>query len=227
MRDKNLHSGHRERLRSRFLATGMLGFSEHEMLELMLFYAIPRSDTNELAHALVKRFGSISGILNADPSELAEVKGMGEAAASFIKLIDYITRLIGGITLEDITSSPTDFVYADLMKRSESITEDSFTIYYINSHNSVTNTCIYSENSFIAGELRLRTIIEDAVVLDAPSVMIGIVHKNKLPLPANNDYRLIKQLSELFTSLEIYIDDAVIAGSGSYFSLRSDGSYIF
>lgn len=227
MRDKNVHSGHRERLRNRFLATGMLGFSEHEILELLLFYAIPRSDTNELAHALVDRFGSISAILNAAPSELSQVKGMGEAAASFIKFIDFITRSIGKITLEEISAEPNELIRLDLIKRSENISEDFFSLYFINSHSFVADTSIYYEKDYLSGKLNLKSLIEDALILDVPSVMIGICHKNKLPLPTNNDYLLIRQLCNVFGDFEITIDDAIVAGSESSFSLRSDGAFDF
>jgi DNA repair protein RadC len=205
----------------------MLGFSEHEMLELMLFYAIPRADTNELAHELLNRFGSISEILSAERHELAEVKGLGESAASLIKLIDNITRSVGNSTIEQITADPIELLKSDLIKRCGSVTEDSFTIYYINSRSSVTDTCNYSINDLLSGRLKLRKVIEDAVILDAPSVIIGICHKNKTPVPTKNDYQLIKKLTELMKTINVTIDDALIAGKNVCFSLRTEGAFSF
>ena len=85
--DENVHAGHRARLRERFLREGLDGFSEHEVLELLLIYAIPQRDVNPLAHALIARFGSLAGVLEADAAELRQVSGVGENAAVLLSLM--------------------------------------------------------------------------------------------------------------------------------------------
>ena len=85
--DENVHAGHRARLRERFLREGLDGFSEHEVLELLLTYAIPYKDVNPLAHALIARFGSLAGVLEADAAELRQVSGIGENAAVLLSLM--------------------------------------------------------------------------------------------------------------------------------------------
>ena len=76
-----MHEGHRQRLKKRFLEEGLDGFTDVQALELLLFYAIPRADTNPAAHALLEHFGSLSQVLEADPGELTKVPGVGESAA--------------------------------------------------------------------------------------------------------------------------------------------------
>ena len=76
--DKNIHSGHRQRLKNRFLADGLRSFNEINTLELLLFYAVPRKDTNPIAHRLLDRFGSLSAVLEAEPALLTEVDGVSE-----------------------------------------------------------------------------------------------------------------------------------------------------
>ena len=76
-----LHDGHRQRSKRRYLALGAEGMEDHQLLELLLFYAIPRQDTNETAHRLIQRFGSLQGVLHAAPEELTSVEGVGENAA--------------------------------------------------------------------------------------------------------------------------------------------------
>jgi DNA repair protein RadC len=88
----NLHTGHRERLRKRFLAEGLDGFEDHQVLELLLFHIIPRGDTNPIAHRLLNRFGTLSAVLEADPKDLAGAEGMGDRAAMFLTLIPQVTR---------------------------------------------------------------------------------------------------------------------------------------
>lgn len=84
MTDGFLHTGHRERMRMRFAENGFENYSPHEVLEQVLFFVIPRANTNETAHELIRRFGSLGGVLNAPPEKLAEVPGIGQKAAEFL-----------------------------------------------------------------------------------------------------------------------------------------------
>ncbi len=90
--DKELHKGHRGRLKARFLREGEDSFDDHQVLELLLFYAVPRLDTNPSAHRLMQRFGSFSAVLEADPKDLSSVEGVGANAAAFLAMIPQITR---------------------------------------------------------------------------------------------------------------------------------------
>ena len=86
MSKKTIHTGHRGRLKEEFLTRGIEGWPDHKVLELILFYAIPQGDVNPLAHELIDRFGSLSGVLDALPEELMKVKGMGEHSSTMLKL---------------------------------------------------------------------------------------------------------------------------------------------
>ena len=83
----NIHEGHRQRLKERFLKDGLSGFEDHNILELLLFYSVPRADTNEIGHRLLKKFGSLSQVFDASVEELCQVKGIGIHSATLIKLI--------------------------------------------------------------------------------------------------------------------------------------------
>ena len=85
-----IHDGHREKMRQRFLRAGMDAFADHEALELLLYYAIPRKDTNAIAHALMNRYGSLSAELSAPVEDLQKVEGLGESAAVLLKLVPQI-----------------------------------------------------------------------------------------------------------------------------------------
>ena len=88
----SLHDGHRDRLRKRYMAEGLDHFTEVQVLELMLFYCIPRKDTNELAHRLLERFGSLSQVLDTRQEDLMQVEGIGENAALFLSLFPSVAR---------------------------------------------------------------------------------------------------------------------------------------
>ena len=88
------HDGHRSRMRERFRREGLNGFADHEALELMLFYAIPQRNVNPLAHALLERFGSFHGVLEASEEELCRVEGVGEYAAVLLHLFAAVGRRV-------------------------------------------------------------------------------------------------------------------------------------
>ena len=89
---ENLHEGHRKRMKERFIKSGLDDFAPHNILELLLFYSIPRGDTNPVAHRLIDTFGSLSGVFDATPEELAKVDGVGENSAILISMIPQIAR---------------------------------------------------------------------------------------------------------------------------------------
>ena len=106
--EQSLHSGHRDRMRAKFLQQGLEGFQEHEMLELTLFYALPRVNTNEVAHRLLQRFGSLADVLNADYHALRDVKGMGESSAMLLTLIAQLSRQYRLSARKDLTLNTFD-----------------------------------------------------------------------------------------------------------------------
>ena len=87
-----LHDGHRARKKEQFRRQGLDGFADHEVLELLLYYAIPRKDTNELAHRLLQKFGSLQNVFSAPLEELAKVDGVGESAALFLTLLPQVQK---------------------------------------------------------------------------------------------------------------------------------------
>ena len=93
MQNKSIHKDHRQRVRERYLKEGLDGFSEVQVLELLLFYVIPRQDTNPIAHRLIDRFGSLYQVLEAPVEELEKVEGIGPNAALLLSLITAVARV--------------------------------------------------------------------------------------------------------------------------------------
>ena len=95
MSNSSIHDGHRDRLKARFLSEGLDNFTDTQVLELLLFYCIPRQDTNVLAHRLLEQFESLPQVLETSPEELKKVKGIGDSAATFLRLIPAVCRYYG------------------------------------------------------------------------------------------------------------------------------------
>ena len=89
---EDVHKGHRNRLRERAQREGLDAFAPHEVIELLLFYAIPRQDVSEIAHALIQRFGTVKGVLTATAAELSKVKGVGTRAAEWLCCVGELTE---------------------------------------------------------------------------------------------------------------------------------------
>lgn len=106
MSEKTVHAGHRARMRERFMKEGLSGFSEHEVLELLLMFAIPQRDVNPLAHRLIDRFGSLSAVLESSPAELTRVDGVGENAAALLSLMPQLMGYISTARWAESPSSP-------------------------------------------------------------------------------------------------------------------------
>ena len=115
MKQDNPHAKHRQRLRERFLSTGLEGFQDHEILELALFYVYSRRDTNPIGHALIERFGSLSGVLDAPVEALRRVPGVGPQAAVFLKLLPalfarYESSKYDGVTAIGSPQEAADYI---------------------------------------------------------------------------------------------------------------------
>ena len=92
MGEKHLHEGHRQRMRARFAVSDPASFADHEMLEMLLYYALPRRDTNELAHVLIEEFGSLTAVLEADVERLVSVTGISDGTAIFLKILGEVAK---------------------------------------------------------------------------------------------------------------------------------------
>lgn len=221
------HSGHRTRLRKRFLETGVSGFSEHELLELLLFYSLPRVNTNEIAHSLIDRFGSLAAVLSADSSKLSEVRGISSSSAVFLNLIyDMCGEYVSS------TDNKSSFTSSDDIS--------NWFISYFNAINSriclllsigmkleLLGTVSLPADSLLSGNTSPRELAEIALRNKMNRIIISINHPDQLPVPDENDYRITNFITNTLSPLGIEICDCIICGGGKSFSMRSSGAFSF
>ena len=221
-----IHDGHRQRLKKRFLEEGLEHFSEHQVLELMLFYCIPRQDTNPIAHALLDHFGSLEQVMEAPPSELQKVNGMGEASATFLSLLNsfcryyQINRATNAVilnTVEDCGAYMAPFFYG---RRNE-------TVYLLcmDAKCKVLSCKEVGEGSVNSAAVPIRRIVEMALGSNATSVILAHNHPSGLAIPSGDDYLTTRQLAIALSAVDITLVDHLVMADSEYVSMRQSGRY--
>ena len=223
---ENIHGGHRERLKNRFLEEGLEHFNEHQVLELLLFYCIPRQDTNPIAHALLEHFGSLSQVMEADPAELKKVAGMGEASATFLSLLNafhryyQVNRASSQIilhTMEECGRYMMPFFYG---RRNE-------TVYLLCMDAKCKVLCCkeVGEGSVNSAAVPIRRIVEMALGANATSVVLAHNHPSGYAIPSDEDYLTTRKLNAALAAVDILLADHLVVADDDFVSIRESGKY--
>ncbi len=219
--------GHRERLRKKFLNNGIDSFLPHEILELLLTYSIPRKDTKPLAWALLKKFGSLSDVLDAPKEELEQIKGLGPASIILIKLMREVMR---SYSLEEIKqrkeiSNPeslVEFCKASLHGKKD----EAFEVIFLTVRNTVIAVERLCQGTLDRTRISPRKILEKAFAYNAAGLIFIHNHPSGEPIPSAEDRILTDKISQLSTPLGIMVLDHIIVGRGKFFSIKSN-SFVF
>lgn len=216
--------GHRQRMRDKFASGGLEHFLDHETLELLLSYCIPRRDTKPLAWALVKRFGSLSAVLDAPAEELCQVPGMGQYSAQFLKLIRAVFKKY---SLEEVKEKPVirtpeevvAYCNASLAGQSEECVE----LIYLSVRNTVIGTEIISSGTLDRVSISPRKIVERALAAKAAALILVHNHPSGDPTPSSDDILMTKEVVRAAALLGIAVHDHIIVGKGQHYSLKANG----
>lgn len=219
MSDKPDHLGHRKRLREKFLNSGADALHDYELVELLLAYAIPRRDVKPAAKALLERFGSLQGLLDADPSQVAKVPGVGLASAVLVKLVKEIhcRSLARDMKGSDALSSPKavlDFARTALAGQGS----ECFLAIFLNAKNRVLDQRIVHEGTIDHAIVYPRRIIEQALAARAAGLILVHNHPSGDPTPSDEDRRLTKSIQDAARPLDIRVLDHIIVGREGYCS---------
>ncbi len=218
----NIHSGHRKRMRNRFLETGFNGFEPHQVIEMLLFYTCPRKDTNELAHRLINRFGSIASILDADVSELVAVSGITENTAVLFKIITKILPLYYNTRTENIVIDSTEKLKEMFIPCFVGLDHEEFRVAcFDNNLKLIANKMLFS-GSVSASAVNTRMIVE--FVIKSKSSMVAFAHNHPKgsAAPSTNDIRTTRMVNDIFRGLGITLMDHIIVGEVNVVSMREN-----
>lgn len=219
-----IHDGHRDRLRSRFLEHGLDSFNELNALELLLFYAIPRKDTNPIAHALLDRFGSLHGVFDAGIRELTEVEGVGESAAALIKLIpqivrkSYISRCDSNPVITNSKEAAEYLVPRFLYEKDEFIL-----LLCLDSRKRLISCTEIGRGVVNSVDINVRRIAEIALKSRASYIMISHNHPDSTVLPSREDDYVTHQVYNTMQSIGIPLMDHIIVSGEEYSSYFDTG----
>ena len=223
-KEKNVHEGHRKRLKERFLSEGLDGFNEINVVEFLLFYALPRGDTNVLAHQLLDRFGSLSNLFEAPFEEIAAVKGVGEHSAILIKMIPDLFRRYMADKEKDIkviNSSDDAVRYI----KPYYIAAGNEIVYLLNldmTGRVISHVKIF-EGSVTNASVSVRKVTEAALISKAVKVVLFHNHPGGFALPSGDDIRMTKDLVKSLSILNIALMDHIVFADSDYVSMSDSG----
>ncbi len=218
---ENVHKGHRQRMRAKFLAQGLEAFPQHEALELLLYYAYSQKNTNVIAHNLLKRFGSLSGVFDADFQSLIQVEGVGEQTAVLLMLQSAMCRMYladknqavknrqitptnAGEYLKTLFYGYTNEIFYMLSLDNECrlISAD------IVARGTVNNVAVYS-----------REIVKKALETKAAFVIMSHNHPNGVLLPSEQDIKTTRVIDQALSFINVKLIDHIIVADNRYISL--------
>ena len=217
---KSEHSGHRERLRRRFIDNGLDGFEEHQALELYLFYAIPRRDTNPLAHRLLERYRNIGGVCDAPIDELERDFGLSESAAALLKLLPEMSRLYNESKLSDTNLTDPETVGYMIARRFIGRTSEAVALLLGSAKGKILYFDIVAKGSVSSSDFPLRRIVDLAIRHNARTAYIAHNHPSGSLLPSRADVDVTKLLDSTLSSVGVHLLDHFIVADNEYASLR-------
>jgi DNA repair protein RadC len=218
-----LHMEHRKRLRDKFARAGSDGLHDYELLELLLTYAIPRQDVKPVAKQLLKRFGTLSKVLDAPLSDLQEVKGLGPNSALLINLVKELFNAYFKEELErrDALNSPQAVVNFATVKLA-GLPHEAFMIVYVNVKNEVIGYEIIHEGTVDRAVIYPRRIVEAALKKHASALILVHNHPSGHPDPSQEDRHLTRSIIEATRTIEVRVLDHIIVGKHGYYSFQEN-----
>ncbi|MCA1660859.1 MAG: DNA repair protein RadC [Novosphingobium sp.] len=217
-------AGHRARLRQRLLAGGVEALGDHEIVEFLLMGAIPRRDVKPLARTLLSRFGSLAGVLNADPKALANHPGMGETSAAALAIVAVAARRLArqAVREQPVLGSwqaLIDYLTIDMAH----LTVERVRVLYLDVRNRLVLDHLVGDGSIDEAAIHPREVIRKALDLGATALILVHNHPSGSPEPSRADIQITQRIAEAGRLLGVTVHDHVIVGREGHVSLKAKG----
>jgi len=224
MGDEPHHLGHRQRLRARFLKGGDDAVADYELLELVLFRAIPRRDVKPLAKKLLKEFGTFSAVMTAPPHRLKEIDGIGDSVVAEFKIVNSAALKLAQGQIMDRPALSSWSALLDYCQASMAYnTTEQFRILFLDRKNILIADEIQQEGTVDHTPVYPREVVKRALELGASALILVHNHPSGDPTPSQADIDMTQQIIAAARPLKIDIHDHLIIGRGEHVSFRSTG----
>ena len=220
----SVHEGHRQRMKRQFSEHGGEGMNDIQFLEMLLFYAIPRSDTNVLSHALLERYGSIRGVLDADESDLQKLKGVGDQTVLLLKTVkEALRRYVSSPTREKVficSSADAGRYFVPILQFE---TDEKVYLMCINARGGVISCAQIGSGTLRSVNVSIRRIVDEAVRRHCASVVLAHNHPGGFAIPSVEDRTYTQELKHALELMDIKLMDHIIVAEGDYVSFAQSG----
>jgi len=221
---ENLHKGHRKRVKERYLKEGLDCFQDHQVLELLLFYVIPMKDTNELAHLMIKEFGTLALLFEAHPQEIAQRCGVTENIATLVSLIPSLSRRYfkakwGDKPVLDSSQKAGEYTVTLFTGR----TYEVFYLICLDTQNRVIHAVMVHEGTINEAPVYPRVIVETALRHQAHSVILAHNHPGGSLNPSRADIDVTQRIKTAFNPIDIKVIDHILVAGTKYMSFAERG----
>ena len=220
----SIHDGHRERMRRQLRTSGMDSLSDVQVLEVLLYYAAPRGDTNPAAHALLNRFGTLDGVFSAPEAELKKIDGVGDAAAQLIRLVPQVARRClmsrsAQIEILDTTSKCGQYLLPYFHGEHEEVVY----LLCLDAKCKALDCVLIHRGGVNVASIAVRKVVKAALDANATSVVLSHNHPSGLALPSPEDRQTTLVLKSALEAVGIVLADHIIVADDDFVSLRDDG----
>lgn len=221
-----LHDGHRARKKEQFRQHGLDSFADHEVLELALYYAIPRRDTNEIAHRLLQKFGSLQNVLSAPAEELAKVEGVGDGAALYLTMLEAIRKRAARPAGRERVLNTVDKCGRYFLALLEQERQEVLYQACLDAKGKLLSCKRLSQGGADSAAFSLRQVVENALLSNASVVVLAHNHPSGVALPSQEDCATTRLIRDALRTMNIQLVDHIIVADGDYVSMAASGLLI-
>lgn len=211
------HDGHRARMKQRFLKEGFQNFADHEIMEFLLYYSMPRKDTNEIGHRLLDSFGSFDRVLDAPISELMKIDQIGEHSAILLKILPEVTRRYRMSKLSDHKNMQSTEDFGKYLTEYYMPLEfEQVTAILLDNRQRMISFEIVHNGSVNSSDINVRRIVEIAMTKGASSLILAHNHPNGELLPSDSDISTTKYLMNVFAPIDLHMREHILVAGDRY-----------